>query len=359
MNARGARGSETREAREARETRAVVARPVAVLVCAGACLVAVGLGVAFGSEPISLAKAMADPDSFDRAAVALRFPRVLLGAAAGAGLSVVGVALQAALRNPLAEPYVLGVSGGAALGATLAIVLGVTTATLLGASVLPLFALVGGLAAMALVHGVTRAGGRASLGAGSGRGGAASLLLVGVVVNAFASALITFLKSLVSAQQSQALLYWLVGFLDAPRPSALAFVWLYTLLGTGVILRDAPRLNLLALGDETAESLGVDVAALSRRTLLASSLVVGAVVSVTGLIGFVGLVVPHALRRVLGPDARTLVPASFFAGAALLVACDLASRLAFRGLGTVPPVGAVTALLGGPAFLWLLRRERM
>jgi len=327
----------------------------AVLVCAGACLVAVGLGVAFGSEPVSLVKAATDPDSFDRAAVALRLPRVLLGAAAGAGLSVVGVALQAALRNPLAEPYVLGVSGGAALGATLAIVLGITAATALGASVLPLFALVGGLAAMALVHGVARGGARS----GSGRGGAASLLLVGVVVNAFASALITFLKSLVSAQQAQALLYWLVGFLDAPRPGALAFVWLYTLLGAGAILRDAPRLNLLALGDETAESLGVDVTALSRRTLLASSLVVGAVVSVTGLIGFVGLVVPHALRRVLGPDARTLVPASFFAGAALLVVCDLASRLAFRGLGTVPPVGAVTALLGGPAFLFLLRRERL
>ncbi|HRG97501.1 MAG TPA: iron ABC transporter permease [Polyangiaceae bacterium] len=336
--------------------RGVGARPArAVLVCAGACLVAVGLGVAFGSEPVSLVRAATEPDSFDRAAVALRLPRVLLGAGAGAGLSVVGVALQAALRNPLAEPYVLGVSGGAALGATLAIVLGITAATVLGASVLPLFALVGGLAAMALVHGVTRGRGRG----GAGHGGAASILLVGVVVNAFASALITFLKSLVSAQQSQALLYWLVGFLDAPRPAALAFVWLYTLLGAGVILRDAPRLNLLALGDETAESLGVDVAALSRRTLLASSLVVGAVVSVTGLIGFVGLVVPHALRRVLGPDARTLVPASFFAGAALLVACDLASRLAFRGLGTVPPVGAVTALLGGPAFLWLLRRERL
>lgn len=343
MTAQAARGGGARPAR-------------AVLVSAGACLVAVGLGVALGSEPVSLVRAATEPDSFDRAAVALRLPRVLLGAGAGAGLSVVGVALQAALRNPLAEPYVLGVSGGAALGATLAIVLGVTAATALGASVLPLFALVGGLAAMALVHGVTR--GRGARGA-PGRGGAASILLVGVVVNAFASALITFLKSLVSAQQSQALLYWLVGFLDAPRPAALGFVWLYTLLGAGVILRDAPRLNLLALGDETAESLGVDVAALSRRTLLASSLVVGAVVSVTGLIGFVGLVVPHALRRVLGPDARTLVPASFFAGAALLVACDLASRLAFRGLGTVPPVGAVTALLGGPAFLWLLRRERV
>ena len=126
-------------------------------------------------------------------------------------------------------------------------------------------------------------------------------------------------------------------------------MWLYTLVGSLVLLRDAPSLNLLALGDETAESLGVDVRRLGRRTLFASSLVVGAVVSITGLIGFVGLVVPHALRRAIGPDVRVLVPASFFAGAALLVACDAASRVAFRALGTVPPVGAVTALLGGPA----------
>ncbi len=332
-------------------------RRAALLGCAALLALALALGVAFGSEPISLLRAWHEPESFDRAAVALRLPRVLLGAGAGAGLSVVGVALQAALRNPLAEPYVLGVSGGAALGATVAIVLGITASTLAGASVLPLFALVGGLGAMALVHAVARG---PALGGGSarGRGDAGTLLLVGVVVNAFASALVTFLKSTVSAEKSQALLFWLVGFLDAPRPAALGFVWFYTLLGSAVILRDAPRLNLLALGDETAESLGVDVAALGRRTLLAASLVVGAVVSVTGLIGFVGLVVPHALRRLLGPDARTLVPASFLAGAALLVLCDLGSRLAFRGLGTVPPVGAVTALLGGPAFLFILRRER-
>lgn len=319
-----------------------------VLVCALACLLALLAGVTFGSKTISVVRAITDPDSFDRTAVELRIPRVLLGAAAGAGLSVVGVALQASLRNPLAEPYVLGVSGGAALGATTAIVLGLGATGFIGASLLPLSALAGGLVAVVFVH---------ALAEGRGKSAPASLLLVGVVVNAFASALITFLKSTVSAEKSQALLFWLVGFLDAPRPVALGFVWLYTLVGSLVLLRDAPSLNLLALGDETAESLGVDVRRLGRRTLFASSLVVGAVVSITGLIGFVGLVVPHALRRALGPDVRVLVPASFFAGAALLVACDAASRVAFRALGTVPPVGAVTALLGGPAFLFLLYRE--
>ena len=319
----------------------------AVGVCVAVAGIAIVAGVLFGSKPISIARAVSDPDSFDRAAVLLRLPRVLLGATAGAGLSVVGVALQASLRNPLAEPYVLGVSGGAALGATIAIVLGVTATTWLGASLLPVFALLGGMLAVAFVHGLAR---------GKGHSSSATLLLVGVIVNAFASALITFLKTTISAEKSQTLLFWLVGFLEAPRTSSLVFVGIYTLIGALVLLRDAPKLNLLALGDETAESLGVDVTALGRRTLFASSLVVGAVVSVTGLIGFVGLVVPHALRRVLGPDARTLVPASFFAGAAFLVACDLASRLAFQRLGSIPPVGAVTALVGGPVLVWLLRK---
>ena len=326
----------------------VAGRP-AVAVCVLLFVVACISGVLFGSEPISVGRAWSDPDSFDRAAVLLRLPRVLLGATAGAGLSVVGVALQASLRNPLAEPYVLGVSGGAALGATIAIVLGVTATTWLGASLLPMFALAGGMLAVVFVHGLARDKGHTS---------SATLLLVGVVVNAFASALITFLKSTVSAEKSQALLFWLVGFLEAPRPATLVFVGSYTILGTLVLLRDAPKLNLLALGDETAESLGVDVKALGRRILFASSLVVGAVVSVTGLIGFVGLVVPHALRRLLGPDARVLLPASFFMGAAFLVTCDLASRLAFQKLGSIPPVGAVTALVGGPVLVWLLRRAR-
>lgn len=318
---------------------------IAVLVL----LVAMVLGVCLGTEPVSLANAIADPESFDRAAISVRLPRVVLGALAGAGLSMVGVALQASLRNPLAEPYVLGVSGGAALGATVAILFGLTVSTWLGASLLPLFALGGGVLAVVLVHTLARH---------AGRGSPATLLLVGVVVNAFASALITVLKSAVSPEKSQALLFWLVGFLDAPRTTTLVFVAGYTFLGGLVILRDAPSLNLLALGDETAASLGVDVARVSRRTLVASSLVVGAIVSVTGLIGFVGLVVPHALRRVFGPDARVLVPTSFFVGGAFLVICDTASRVGFRWLGTSPPVGAITALVGGPMLVWLLRRSR-
>jgi iron complex transport system permease protein len=321
----------------------------ATLLAAAFLLLAMAVAVRFGTEPVSLLRAVTDASSLDRTIVfEARLPRVLLAAVAGGGLALVGVAFQAVLGNPLAEPYVLGVSGGAALGATLAIALGLTGTTLLGASIVPVAALLGGMGATAIVYGVARAGG------GMTR---TSMLLAGVVVNAIASAAITLVKTLVTASHAQQLLFWLMGFLDVPSGAQLGFVACYVALGAAILLRDAGRLNLLALGDEGAAHLGVDVKALERRTFLACSLVVGAVVSVTGLIGFVGLVVPHALRRLFGPDARTLLPASLFAGAGVLVVCDLGSRALFRWLHTEPPVGAVTALVGGPVFLVLLRRR--
>jgi iron complex transport system permease protein len=149
-----------------------------------------------------------------------------------------------------------------------------------------------------------------------------------------------------------------MGFLDVRSWAEIGFVAAYVAGGVAVLLRDAGRLNLLALGHEGAGHLGVEVRALERRTFFACSLVVGAVVSLTGLIGFVGLLVPHALRRLFGPDARLLVPASFLAGGAVLVLCDLVSRVTFRFLHTEPPVGSVTALLGGPLFLLILGRRR-
>jgi iron complex transport system permease protein len=326
-----------------RRARSAIVASAAVL--AGALV----LAIVFGTERVSLLRALLDGASLDRAIVVeARLPRVLLGAVAGGGLAMVGVAFQAILRNPLAEPYVLGVSGGAALGATIAILLGLTGMSVVGASIVPLAALAGGLGATALVYGVARAGGAMT---------ATSMLLAGVVVNAIASAIITFLKTLVEASKAQELLFWLMGFLDVPSRASLGFVALYVALGAAVLLWDAGRLNVLALGDDAAQHLGVDVRALERRTFFACSFVVGAIVSVTGLIGFVGLVVPHALRRLFGPDVRVLLPASIFAGAGTLVVCDLVSRGLFRWLHTEPPVGAVTAVLGGPLFLVLLRRR--
>lgn len=340
MTQGAARGARTRRAGRSRELFAAAALVFAITLVAA---------VLLGTEPVSLGRALEGPGLDRTLLVDVRLPRVTLAAVAGGGLAAVGAAFQALLRNPLAEPFVLGVSGGAALGAVLAIALGLGAATALGAALLPAAALAGGLGATLLVYAVAR-------GAPGGSAGA-SILLAGIMVNAIASALITFLKTLVPPSLAQQLLRWLVGFVDLPSPAALAAVALYVAGGCAVLLADAAKLNLLALGDESAEALGVDVRALTRRVFFACSCVVGAIVSLTGLIGFVGLLVPHALRRVSGPDHRLLLPLSLLWGAALVCACDLGSRLLFRWLGTEPPVGAVTALLGGPVFLWMLRRE--
>ena len=324
-----------------------------------ATIVAIALVIG-GAEPISIVRAFQDPLSLDREIlVEARLPRVLLGVIAGGGLAAVGLAFQTVLRNPLAEPFILGVSGGAALGATIALLFGLSGLSLLGAAFVPAAALLGGLGATILVAAIARAGVAEGFddSGGARAGSGASILLAGVVVNAIAGAAITFLKTIVTATKAQELLFWLMGFLDVASPRTLAFVFFYVAVGGAVLLRDAARLNLLALGDESAEHLGVDVRALEKRTFFACSLVVAAIVSVTGLIGFVGLIVPHALRRLFGPDVRVTLPASFFAGGAVLVACDLVSRTLFRFLHTEPPVGAVTALVGGPLFLMLLKRR--
>jgi iron complex transport system permease protein len=319
---------------------------VAILVSVSA------LGVLFGTEPASLSRALADPNSIDREFLfVVRPPRVALAALAGGGLALVGAVFQALLRNPLAEPYVLGVSGGAAFGATTAIALGLGASTILGAALVPAAAFAGGVLATFLVYVIVRD----EAGGSSGT----TILLAGVMVNSIAAALITFMKSLVTPSRAQELLRWLTGFVDLPTAPALGFLALYTLVGGAFLIRDAARFNLLALGDDPAFALGLDVTALERRAFLACSFIVGAIVSVTGLIGFVGLVVPHALRRILGPDHRLLLPASLLGGATMLVASDLAARLSFRVMqqGELP-VGAVTALVGGPVFLAMLRRSK-
>jgi iron complex transport system permease protein len=306
------------------------------------------LAVSFGSDVAPVADALAGRGHARTILLDVRLPTALLAAIAGAGLATSGAAFQAVLRNPLAEPYVLGVSGGAALGATTVIAFGLGSSTALGAALTPLAAFAGGLAATALVDRVARGGRGASSGA--------SMLLAGVMVNSIAAALITVAKVVAPPARTKDMLRWLVGFVELPSPVALGLTALYVAIGVLLLVREAPALNLLALGDDSAAALGVDVPRVERRVLFASSLAVGAVVSVTGLIGFVGLVVPHVLRRVVGPDLRRLLPLSVLVGASALVGCDLVARVAFGVVGTKLPVGAVTALVGGPLFLWLLAR---
>ena len=332
--------------------RSVLAASVVLAVAIVAMSIAIG-------EPVKWSRVFSDATSVDHAIVMrARLPRVLLGLVAGAGLATTGAAYQGLLRNPLAEPYVLGVSGGAALGATIAIAMVSSLAPFAIASVATIAAALGGGLATLLVW--TLATRTTPLGVAGGRelrGHATSILLAGVVVNAIASGAITFVKTIVRASTAQQLLFWLAGFLDVPTMSSLAIVSVLVSVGSAALIAESPRLNLLAMGDEHAGHLGVDVRALERRIFIASSVVVGAVIATCGMIGFVGLLVPHIVRRVCGPDYRLVLPLSFAFGGATLVACDLLARVTFRLLGTEPPVGAITALVGGPLFLVLLARR--
>lgn len=308
----------------------------------------IALAVVVGSSGIDFTRAFDTSLSPNEDALILfeaRLPRVVLGVIAGAGLGAAGAALQALLRNPLADPYVLGTSGGAALGATLAIAFGVPALAGAGALLLPLAAFIGALGSTLLVTTVARLTGTSS---------PTAIILAGIVVNAFATAAITFVKVLVSSMQAQEMLFWLVGSLGYERWSTLGVAAAYVVSGIVVLTALAGRLNLLGLGDEAARSLGAPVTAVRWAVLATTSLIVAGVVSLCGLVGFVGLVVPHAVRLVLGPDHRLVIPASAFAGGAFLVLADTGSRLLLDALGTEPPVGALTALVGCPIFLMIL-----
>jgi iron complex transport system permease protein len=316
---------------------------------------AVAISCLFGAQPVSLAHALAGVDP-DRAILFdLRLPRALLGVVVGCALASAGTALQALLRNPLAEPFVLGVSGGAALGGSLVLVaanaatrlVGPAAAVLASTSPVAVGAVAGAAGATLLVF---------ALGRIQGRLVPEAALLVGVVFNAFAAAVITLLQFLVAPQQAVQLLRWLIGAIRYEQSGTIAVGAVCMLAAVGALGILSARLNLLALGEDEAASLGVHVGRTRAAVLLAASAATGAAVALSGMIGFVGLIVPHAARRVLGPDHRLLLPASALFGAAFLVLADALARIAFLPLGTEPPVGALTAFLGGPLFLWLLRR---
>ena len=280
-----------------------------------------------------------------------RVPRVLFASIAGVALATGGVVFQAVLRNPLADPYILGVSGGAALSATLFMATGWASAWVGGVAGA---ALLGALGAIAGLLWAQR-----WLGQGQAQGqDLMVLLLTGVVFNAFASALITLIKAVVDARKAQELLMYLMGSLAVEQLS------LGTIAACGGVVglcwvglfAHARALNLLGLGALEAQALGVDVRATRLRCVVLASVAVAVAVAYTGLIGFVGLIVPHALRVVMGPDHRGLLPAAALAGATLLVACDGCARAGFHLFDMTLPVGVVTALFGAPAFVLLLRR---
>jgi iron complex transport system permease protein len=272
----------------------------------------------------------------------LRLPRVILGFLIGGTLAVSGASLQALLRNPLADPYLLGLSGGAGLGAVLAIALGAPFAW-----AVPAAAFVGALGAVALVYALGRTG--------SGRLEPRVLLLAGVVTSGFATAIMTALMVLSNAAELRNAFLWLLGGLGRASWRSLGWFLIWIPIPLGVLFAAARSLDLLALGEETAGYLGAEVEQVKRRVVICTALLTAAAVAAAGMIGFVGLVVPHAVRRLLGPLHGRLLPLAFAVGGALLVGADAIARVIVRPIEL--PVGVVTALIGVPVFAVLLRRE--
>ena len=279
----------------------------------------------------------------------VRLPRVFLGFLVGVCLASVGVALQALLRNPLADPYVLGVSSGAALGVSLAVLFGIGT-TVLALSALPICGFLGGLLALLVVYRMAATYERLPI---------HSVLLAGVILNAIFSALIMFIASIMEPNRSFGMMAWLMGSLTAPAYPALAALSVYLLVGLVLLFKQVRVLNILALGEEPARSLGIDTERTKRFIFLVSALLTGAVVSVSGMIGFIGMIIPHAVRLVVGADHRLLLPASALVGGMFLMVADTIARTSF--VPSEVPVGIITALAGGPFFVYLLvwRKDRL
>ena len=324
----------------------------AVLTFGGGALLTLLVAPLIGSTPISLRRAWDwsvpfsdNPDA--QIFFIARLPRTLAGALVGSTLASAGVVFQGLLRNPLATPFTLGVSAGAALGAMLAITFAPTLA-LAGVPAAPLASFAGSILAVGVVYLLASARHRGL--------STNTLLLAGVTMNAFFSALILFVQYFADFTDTFRILRWLMGDLDVssytPLVSTLplvavsftAFAWL------------ARPLNLLSLGPDAAESRGLDVTRAQRVAFVSASLATGAAVSIGGPVGFIGIVVPHLVRLMVGADHRVVLPASALFGAAFLVACDVVSRTVLAPLEL--PVGIITALIGGPFFLWLLVRRR-
>jgi iron complex transport system permease protein len=273
--------------------------------------------------------------------LSIRLPRILLAIIVGGGLSVAGVVFQALLRNPLAEPFILGVSSGGTLGAVIAITFGIG----LSIVTIPAFAFVGSLIVMLVVYSISERYGKLE---------PTTLLLVGIMTGAFFNALILLMIAL-KHQEARGALLWLMGNLASAELNSLLIVAPFVLAAVVIIFLYSRNYNLIAIGEETAANLGLEVEKFKRISYLLASMITGLVVSVSGVIGFVGLLVPHICRMMFGSDHRLVVPVSFFMGAIFLVAVDLIARTIISPAEI--PVGAVTAVVGAPLFIWMLRRS--
>ncbi|MDD5758678.1 MAG: iron ABC transporter permease [Desulfobulbaceae bacterium] len=273
----------------------------------------------------------------------VRLPRVLTAALVGGGLAMAGAIFQAILLNPLADPYTLGVSSGAAFGAALALILNMT---LLGGYSVPMFAFVGALSAVFAVL---------ALAASDRNYAANSLILAGVIISAILSAGIGFIKYLADEQVS-VIIFWLMGSFAARSWSDVGMVLAATIITLLTSLFYGRDLNIMSLGLRSSDSLGVDTARTRKTLLIIASLITAISVSVSGIIGFIGLIIPHLMRFIIGPDNRKLIPASCLAGATLLLVADTISRAV---LPREVPIGVLTALIGGPFFCLIFKQKQL
>jgi iron complex transport system permease protein len=275
--------------------------------------------------------------------LSLRLPRAVLAGFVGAGLSVSGATFQALLRNPLADPYILGVSSGAAVGAIIAILLGLGTFSF----GLPLASFLGALLTILAVFYFGRQDGKIHPN---------TLLLAGVITGSFLSALIMFFISVSQREELHTIIFWLMGDFSFSSPRAILIISPYILLGVFLLYLRSRHLNLILSGEENAVQLGVDVEKLKLISYLSASLITAASVSVCGLIGFVGLIIPHSVRLIFGPDHRLLIPSAALLGASFLIASDTFARTLLAPVEL--PVGVITAAFGGPFFIYLLRTRK-
>lgn len=322
-------------------------RTVFILLVLTAVLVIVSLAaLLIGSSSVSLTNVFSvltgrsDDETARTIILQLRIPRIILAILVGAGLSVAGATLQSLLRNPLAEPYILGISSGGTVGAFLAITLGLGWAQF----TTPLFSFVGSGLVMLLVY---------SLGYRRGLLDPNALLLSGVMVGAFFNSIILVVVAIFNQELRTAYL-WMMGNLSGAGSSTLVIVGPLILASSIVLILQSRALNLIAVGDESAAQFGVNVERIRRLSYILASLITGLAVSVSGVIGFVGLLVPHVCRLMFGSDNRIVMPASLIGGGIFLVLCDLLSRTLLAP--SEIPVGAITAAVGAPLFVYLLKR---
>jgi iron complex transport system permease protein len=277
----------------------------------------------------------------------IRLPRVICGALVGAALATAGVIYQGIFRNPMADPFVIGALTGASLGAALVIVLGVGI-SLLGINTLQILAFVGSITTVLIVYNISRVGSRVPV---------TTLLLTGIAISLFQNAIVTFLKVIAEEQLLHGLTFWIIGSL-APTEN-WGDVWAvlpFIITGTAVAYVFSRDLNLLALGEDQAQHLGVEIEKVKRILLISGALITAAAVSISGIIVFVGLIIPHLTRVIIGPDHRVLLPTSAIVGASFLMICDAIARVVM-GAGEAP-VGIITAFSGAPFFIYLLRRKK-